>query len=129
MKDYILRYDGKNNKKLKKIAEADWKQEVLAAPEHIRDRLAFMTADHHAVRYFAVRQLPRNNGRPLTPEQIAKACSLPVERARAITEELETHLFFLVRDGRGDVSWAFPVTVDQTPHALTFNLGERLFGA
>jgi hypothetical protein len=28
------------------------------APEHGRKRLAFMTPDHHRVRYFVVRQLP-----------------------------------------------------------------------
>ena len=43
--------------------------------------------------------------------------------------ELERRLFFLVRNEEGAVSWAFPVTVDKTPHRLTFSTGERLHGA
>jgi len=43
----------------------------------------------------------------------------------AILDDLERNLFFLVRDARGDVSWAFPVTAEKTPHKLTFNTGER----
>lgn len=124
---YILLYDKQTG--LKKMPQREWKKIVLAAPEHMRQRLSFMTAEHHAVRYFAVRQLPLNQGKPLSPRDIANACSLPVARVKAILEELEKNLFFLVRDRKGNVVWAYPVTVDETPHALTFNHGERLFGA
>ncbi|MFI5090601.1 MAG: hypothetical protein ACHP7P_11125 [Terriglobales bacterium] len=40
------------------------------------DHLAFMTAAHHAVRNFVVRELPRNGGKPLTPAQIASSLRL-----------------------------------------------------
>jgi len=43
----------------------------------------------------------------------------------AILDDLERNLFFLVRDSRGNVSWAFPVTAEITHHQLTFNTGER----
>ena len=91
--------------------------------------LAFMTPRHHAVRNFVVRELPGNHGRPLTPAQIANALGFPVEMTAGILDELERHLFFLVRDRRGNVSWAFPVTCDRTPHRLRFSTGERIFGA
>ena len=93
------------------------------------DLLSFMTPSHHAVRNFAVRELPRNGGRPLGIEQIAQALALNPELVGGLVEELEKHLFFLVRNGRGAVSWAFPVTCDRTPHRLRFNTGERIFGA
>lgn len=93
------------------------------------DRLAFMTAHHHAVRNFVVRELPRNNGRPLSPAQIARSLRMSVKSTTALLEDLERRLFFLVRDARGDVSWAFPVTSDQTPHRLYFSTGENIFGA
>jgi hypothetical protein len=95
----------------------------------MQDRLAFMTPVHHAVRNFLVRELPRNHGRPLTPVQIAEALRLPVKQTVKLLEDLERHLFFLVRDAHGDVSWAFPVTSDRTPHQLRFSTGERISGA
>ncbi len=90
---------------------------------------AFMTKQHHAIRNFVVRELPRNHGRPLTPSQIAIALGLNKTLVISRLEDLEKHLFFLVRDSRGSVSWAFPVTSQRTPHRLHFSTGERIFGA
>lgn len=92
------------------------------------DRLAFMTPHHHAVRNFVVRELPRN-GTSLSIAQIARSLRLDAKVASDLLEDLEKHLFFLVRNVRGEVSWAFPVTSDQTPHRLRFSTGERIFGA
>ena len=91
--------------------------------------LAFMTPDHHAVRNLVVRELPRNGGRPLTPVQIATSLRLDSRRVAELLDDLERHLFFVVRNARGEVSWAFPVTSEQTPHRLRFSTGERIFGA
>jgi hypothetical protein len=44
-------------------------------------------------------------------------------------EELERNLFFLDRAGGEEVSWAFPVTADDTGHRLVFSTGERLDAA
>ena len=91
--------------------------------------LDFMTPQHHAVRNFVVRELPRNHARPLSPAQIARSLRLDLDSTASLLDDLERHLFFLVRDGRGDVSWAFPVTTEQTPHRLHFSTGESIFGA
>ena len=95
----------------------------------MQNRIAFMTPRHHAVRNFVVRELPRNHGRPLTPLQIAESLRLQVKLTVALLDDLERHLFFLVRDHNGNVSWAFPVTSDRTPHQLRFSTGERISGA
>jgi hypothetical protein len=92
------------------------------------DHLAFMTPHHHAVRNFVVQELPRYAA-PLSPTQIARSLRLDVKHVADLLEDLEKHLFFLVRDARGDVRWAFPVTSDPTPHRLRFSTGERIFGA
>ena len=92
------------------------------------DHLAFMTPHHHAVRHFVVRELPRQ-GAPLSPTQIARSLQLDTKHVTDLLEDLEKHLFFLVRNARGEVSWAFPVTSDRTPHRLRFSTGERIFGA
>jgi hypothetical protein len=50
-------------------------------------------------------------------------------RELAIVAELERHFFFVVRGGEDHVSWAYPVTVDETPHRVTLGTGESIFGA
>ncbi len=91
-------------------------------------RLAFLSRDHHLVRDFVVRELPRQ-GRPLSPMQIAQGTGLAPDTVSAILADLEKNLFFLVRDPGGSVSWAFPVTTSQTQQRLTFSTGERISGA
>ncbi len=91
--------------------------------------LGFMTPRHHAVRNFVVLELPRNHGRPLRPARIAAALHLEARLVIQLLDDLEKHLFFLVLDTRGNVSWAFPVSSDRTPHRLRFSTGERVFAA
>jgi hypothetical protein len=108
--------------------EATWEAHLARAPEEFRKVLRFMSAEHHRVRYYVVLELPRS-GQPLAPETIARALGLPAPRVRAILEELEKNLFFLVRNEDGAVTWAFPVTAVRTPHHLRFSTGERLDAA
>jgi hypothetical protein len=91
-------------------------------------RLAFMSRNHHVVRDFAVRELPRQD-RTISPIQIAQTTALKLQTVSAILTELERNLFFLVRDPEGNVNWAFPVTTSPTPHRLRFSMGEKIFGA
>ena len=88
-----------------------------------------MTTDHHLVRNFAVSELPRNHGKPLNPEDIARRLHLPLARVIAILADLQRNLFFLVLNTSGEVSWAFPVTSEETPHRVSFSSGERIFAA
>jgi len=49
---------------------------------------------------------------------------------RNVTESLrQVQAFQLVRNSKGEVIWAYPVTVEKTPHRITFNTGERLYAA
>jgi len=54
---------------------------------------------------------------------------IPFDRVVEILAELQKRLFFLVLNDAGEVSWAFPVTTDRTPHRLRFSSGERVFAA
>jgi hypothetical protein len=114
--------------RIESIDEAAWKDAVVTATRHAPGRLAFMTPAHHLIRNYAVRQLPRS-GRPLAIADIAAATGIAVAAAHAIAADLERHLFFVVREGQDHISWAFPVTVDETPHHLTLDSGESIFGA
>jgi hypothetical protein len=101
---------------------------VKGIPTRMKTRLAFMSHDHHTVRDFVVRELPRRGG-PLSPIQIAQGTGLSSQRVSAMLTELERNLFFLVRNSEGNVTWAFPVTTIRTPHRLTFSTREKIFGA
>ena len=57
---------------------------------------------------------------------IAAGTGLSRVHVDEIVADLERHLTFLYRTGRQEVDWAYPVTVDATPHRLTFSTGERL---
>lgn len=117
-----------HGRQITRVPRSQWERELEAAPARIRQRLDFMSPDHHAVRNFAVRELPVY-GKPLSIDHIARALRLPRERTARIVEDLERNRFFLVRRGGPGVTWAFPVTVDRTAHHLTFSTGERLDGA
>jgi hypothetical protein len=105
-----------------------WQGEVEKTAHHGQERLAFMSAEHHRVRDFVVVELPRR-GKPLPPQEIAKELALPIERVTTILDELEKHLTFLYRNPQGEVTWAYPVTVERTPHRVTFSTGEQIYAA
>jgi hypothetical protein len=110
------------------IPQKDWEHELSSTPEHIGRRLQFMSHDHHLVRNFVVRQLPRL-GRPIPLDDISQALHLTRTRTKSIVDDLEKNLFFLVRGNGSEVSWAFPVTAEETGHHLIFSTGERLDAA
>ena len=110
------------------IPRGDWERELSSAPEGISQRLDFMSPDHHLVRNFVVRELPRL-GRPISLADISHALHLTRRRTTSIVEDLEKNLFFLVRGNGAEVSWAFPVTAEETGHHLVFSTGERLDAA
>jgi len=110
------------------IPRWDWEHELSSAPEGISQRLAFMSRDHHLVRNFVVREIPRL-GRPILLANISKALNLSPSHTSSIVDDLEKNLFFLVRGNGDEVSWAFPVTAEQTGHHLLFSTGERLDAA
>ncbi len=112
-----------------RIDEEAWKAAVANAVTHMPGRLAFMTPSHHRVRNAAVRELPLNGGLPLSMAQVARAAAVPEAAVPRIAAELERNLFFVVRSDEDYISWAFPVTSDRTPHHLTFDSGESIFGA
>lgn len=106
------------------VPRSIWQRQVQGG----HSSLSFMTEEHHRVRDFAVMELPRA-GAPLSPELIAERLHLSVERVNVILDELEKHMTFIFRDEQGAVAWAYPVTVDRTPHRITFSTGEQVYAA
>ena len=105
-----------------------WQNHVRASAQHMPAHLSFMSAEHHQVRNFVVRELPRA-GAPLSPEFIGRSLHLPGDRVKVILDELEQHMTFLFRNEQGAVAWAYPATVDRTPHRARFSSGEQVYAA
>ena len=126
MRDYILA--GREGD-IQRVRAEIWVQHLERMRSHPSERLAFMTPDHHRVRNFAVAELPRNGGESLKPQDIARVVQLPLARVETILDDLEKHLFFVVLNSAREVSWAYPVTAEETPHRLLFSTGERTLAA
>jgi hypothetical protein len=114
--------------RITETSRKDWEEGLAALPGHVAAGLAFMTEEHHRVRNFVVRELPRV-GSAIAPEFIAESLTLAVARTKVILDELEKHMTFLFRNQQGAVAWAYPVTVDPTPHRIIFDTGESLYAA
>jgi hypothetical protein len=108
------------------IPRALWQRGMRAAGRQARASLSFMSEDHHRVRDFAVLELART-GMPLSPSYIADALAMEPARVDAIIEKLEKRKTFLFRSDGTHVTWAYPVTVDETPHRAIFETGEEAY--
>lgn len=90
--------------------------------------LARLSPEHHLVRDFVVTEIPRKAS-SLPVDYIANRLGLPAGRVRDIVDQLERGKVFLFRNERGEVSWAYPVTAEPTPHHVTFSTGEQIYAA
>ncbi len=88
--------------------------------------LRFMTPDHHRVRNFAVTELVRT-GAPIPARAFSEALELGAAAVGSILDELERRLTFVFRNDASEVTWAYPVTVDPTPHRARFHTGEQAY--
>jgi len=84
--------------------------------------------DHRRVHHFVVKNLP-GLAKPMPPDFIAERLGLSISQIVRILDELERRLIFLFRPGGREVVWAYPVTVEPTPHRVAFSSGEKLWAA
>jgi transcription antitermination factor NusG len=105
-----------------------WRGMIMQEVGKTEKRLGFITPEHRTVHHFVVRELPRIGG-PVAPEYVAQGVGLPVERVNVILDDLEAAMTFLFRNEEKAVSWAYPVTADETPHRVTFGTGEQVSAA
>jgi len=105
-----------------------WEKQIERMRHKVKKSTRFMSPEHRLVHHYVVRELPRV-GEPIPVERVAQGLALGVEQTIEILKELEEHLTFLYRNEQGQVLWAYPVTVEKTPHRITFGSGERLYAA
>lgn len=111
-----------------KVPPVLWEKQISKAKRKFEAENSFMTKEHRLVHHFVVRELPYA-GEPLSPEHTADKLTVPITQVKTILDDLEKRMTFLFRNKRGEVVWAYPVTVDKTPHHLTFSTGEQLYAA
>ena len=105
-----------------------WLKRIDKLEKKIEAELGFMSEEHRKIHHFVVQELPRV-GEPLSSDFIANKLDLPLSRVTAILDELEKHMTFLFRNNEGAVVWAYPVTVERTPHHVTLSTGEQIYAA
>jgi hypothetical protein len=105
-----------------------WEKRIEKARQKKIHSIRFMSSEHRLVHHYVVRELPRSGG-PIAAERVARDLALSLEQTLEILRDLEEHLTFLVRNEQRQVVWAYPVTVEKTPHRITFDSGERVYAA
>ena len=105
-----------------------WQKQIEKGKRSFERAYGRLSEEQRAVHHFTVTELPYA-GKPLSPKLISEKLSIPVARIKAILDTLEKRMTFLFRNVRGDVTWAYPVTVEKTPHKITFSTGEKLYAA
>ena len=101
---------------------------MVKAKKRFEKELASISEDHRIVHHFVVKELPFS-GKPLSSEIISEKLNISIEKVKFILDDLEKRMTFLYRNSNGEVIWAYPVTVEKTPHHVTFNTGEQLYAA
>jgi len=105
-----------------------WKKQIFKAKKKFETELAFMSEEHRLVHHFVVKELTYVS-KPLSPNFVANKLRLAVDRVNIILDDLEQHMTFIFRNSLKEVVWAYPVTVEKTPHHLTFHTEEQLYAA
>jgi hypothetical protein len=105
-----------------------WKAMISRKANSVKSSLGFMSGEHQRIRDFVVSELPIL-AEPIAPETISRQLNLQLDQVNEILEELEKQLTFLFRNPKGEVTWAYPVTVENTPHQVTFSTGEKIQAA
>ena len=103
-----------------------WQRAVEADGKRMRGRLHFMSEIHHRVRDFAVQELART-GTPAPVTEVAESLGLDLATTTQLIEDLERNLTFLYRTQPDAVTWAYPVTCEDTGHRVHFDTGEDAF--
>lgn len=105
-----------------------WQKQIAKGKRKFEKEQGSLSEEYRRIHHFVVRELPRDS-KPLSPQSISDALDLPVDRVKKALDYLEKRMTFLYRNRFGEVVWAYPVTVDKTPHRITFNTGEKLYAA
>ena len=105
-----------------------WQKQIAKGKRRFEKEQGALSEEYRLIHHFVVRELPRL-GKPLSAELMSNALGFSTDRVTNALDYLEKRMPFLYRNRKGEVRWAYPVTVDNTPHQITFGTGEKLYAA
>lgn len=105
-----------------------WKKEIAKGKRKFEEEYGALSEEIRLIHHFVVKELP-SSGKPLSPELISDRLNLHMDQVKDALDYLEKRLTFLFRNENGEVTWAYPVTVEKTPHKITFDTGEKVYAA
>jgi hypothetical protein len=103
-------------------------REIEKMAKIMKVRMNKLPEEKRRIHHYVVRELP-NAGQPISLEFIAQGLKMPVERVSILVDEMEKDKSFFYRYHSEGINWAYPVTVDNTPHHVTFSTGEQVNAA
>ena len=103
-------------------------EEATKQAENARQRTYVFSDDKRKLHHFVVRELPRH-GKPMSLGFISESLKMTPEQVGQIVDDLENDKTFLFRNNSEAINWAYPVSVDTTPHHITFSTGEKVNAA
>jgi hypothetical protein len=111
-----------------KVPPSLWQKQIDKGKRKFEKEHGSLSEEYRQIHHFVVRELPYT-GMPLSPELISNRLGLPINSVKTALDYLEKRMTFLYRNKNGEVVWAYPITVDKTPHRITFDTGEQLYAA
>ena len=105
-----------------------WQKQIAKGKRIFEKEQGALSEEYRRVHHFVVRELPRK-GKPLSPEFISDEMGSSVAQVKNALDYLEKRMTFLYRNKKGEVVWAYPVTLEKTPHKINFSTGEKLYAA
>lgn len=83
--------------------------------------------EHFHVRKFLFMELIRLQ-KPISCEHIVEKLSIPIDRVRSILNAIAKNQIWIIRNEQGEVTWTYPVTVEETKFKITYSTGEQVWG-
>ncbi len=91
-------------------------------------RYGKMPDEVRKIHHFVVKNLA-TTGNPLGSRFMSEELDMAEGQVVKALDFLEKKLTYLYRNHACEVTWAYPVTVDKTPHKIEFSTGETLYAA
>jgi hypothetical protein len=93
-----------------------------------RAKAELLSEEERQVHYFVVKKMAVAK-EPITAELVSEELGIEVNRVEEIIDKLEGMKTFLYRSDSKGITWAYPLSLDNTGHEISVSTGERFFAA
>ncbi len=93
-----------------------------------RAKAELLSEEERQVHYFVVKKMAVAK-EPITAELVSEELGIEVNRVEEIIDKLEGMKTFLYRSDSKGITWAYPLSFDNTGHEISASTGERFFAA